>query len=289
MLCYNSIFLKRVDSADDISEKAVFQNLREAHRKLSKELPRGVRDTSWRRQDPSASYVVENVTKVPKVECLISRKTTFFENKVFRAAFRKFINYGGRPTVQVCISTLLQLDAVMKNPIDCLAEFVTSSKKANKNAAQRADLQSSDVLLSRTSRDWAVPQEIVRKLKLMLPIAHPNLLTFCSRGFREVGSDASEIPLSEVATKCVRSTEERMNSSHREHTVCFKMPDFGHYDVHKTAHASNDFICDWIGNVFDCSILHSEHLKGLFTLFHSTDRQAVLYESSENQNISAVN
>lgn len=123
----------------------------------------------------------------------------------------------------------------------------------------------------------------------MLPISASNLLTFCSKRFWEVCANASETALSKVTKKCICLIDERMNDSNREHTVCFKIPDTGHYYIGLTAYAFNDYFFDRIGNVADCYNLHSQRLEGPFIFFDSFDSLAALYESDENQDVSAVN
>lgn len=107
------------------------------------------------------------------------RRVDLFENEATRAAFKTFIKHGGSSTDETSISALLRFDAVMTNSIESLAEFFTSPETGTKNAAQEGDIRGSDVLLSRTNKVGAVPQESPRKLKLMLPIAASNPLTFC--------------------------------------------------------------------------------------------------------------
>lgn len=134
----------------------------------------------------------------------------------------------------------------MKNAIDSLAEFFTSSKIAKKNGSQEADIQSSDVFLSRTNKSRAVPQERLQKLRLTIPIAASNLLTFSFKRFCERCANAFETALSEVPTKSAGSIDETMNNSNRDRTVCFKMPKTGHYYIGLTVHTFIDFISDCI-------------------------------------------
>lgn len=148
----------------------------------------------------------------------------------------------------------------MKTAIDSLPQSVTSSKTANKNESQEADVQNSDVLLSRSNKGGAGLQEQLRKLKLMLPIAASNLFTFYFSWFCYGWRNAFETTFSNVGTKWVGSIDERLIKSNQEIPVYFQMPDAWHWDISLTIHVFSDFICNCIGNVSGCSILYSQRL-----------------------------
>lgn len=112
----------------------------------------------------------------------------------------------------------------MTNAIDSLTKLVSSSETPNKNAVQKADMQSSDVLLRRTSKGGATPQERLQNLKLMLSFPSSNFLSFCFRRSREGCASASETIFFEETTTCVGSMDEIVNSSDRDHSV-FMTPD----------------------------------------------------------------
>lgn len=75
----------------------------------------------------------------------------------------------------------------------------------------------------------------------------------------------------------------KMINKNREHTVCFNMPDSGHYYIGLTVHAFNDFIFQRMGNLCNCYILHSRTLKAPSLMFSSTNRLPILYDSVEDQ------
>lgn len=233
-------------------EKFTLLENKEAHKKVLREFPYGVRDASeWRQQN---FICIRRGDGHQGAKCAVAHLISdhIFENVVAGAAFRKLIKKGGVSTGERSISVLTRLDAVMTIAVDSPAVGVTSSKTGNKNAAQEEDVQMSDLLLSRTNKRRAVPQESLRKLKLMLLMAASNLFSFCSKRYLEFWGSASENALSELATKWVGSIGERIKHSSHELIVCSKMPDTGHYYISVTVHASSEFICVWIGKVSDC-------------------------------------
>lgn len=108
-----------------------------------------------------------------------------FANGAVRSAFRNFIQYGCPSTDKINLSAAIRIVALMTNVSESLPDFVTSSGTENKNGSQGADLQRSDVLLSKTNKGCAALQERLWKLKLMLPVAASNHLMFCFKLFRE--------------------------------------------------------------------------------------------------------
>lgn len=111
-------------------------------------------------------------------------KDHIFKNEFARAGFRKYIKHDGSSADETSISELIRFDAVMTNAID-LAEFVISSDFTSNSANVEAASQRIDVLLSRTIKGGAEPQDSIRNLKLMLPIGASTILTFSFKRFSE--------------------------------------------------------------------------------------------------------
>lgn len=124
-------------------------------------------------------------TKDPKLEFSISKKIKVLKLSVPRAAFRNVKNSEGSYAGGSCVFLLKGYDVVMKISSDSLTEFQTSSEAAIKTRSWEADIESSGVLWGRADKESAVPQESIRKLKLMLSSPASNFLTFCDKLFRE--------------------------------------------------------------------------------------------------------
>lgn len=131
---YKFIYSKRIDSSDDVVEKGRLQEIKNAHRKLSKVFPEDARDSFWRRQASLSCICRGNCHEGPKSRMPNFKRDHLFRNMVVWAAFRNFINYDDSPTDETSISALIRFDAVSTNTIDSLAEFVKSSEAGNKNS-----------------------------------------------------------------------------------------------------------------------------------------------------------
>lgn len=47
------------------------------------------------------------------------------------------------------------------------------------------------------------------------------------------------------------------------------MPSNGHIHIAHTSCAFRDLVCDWVGNTYDCYILHSKSIEDKFIPFYS--------------------
>lgn len=63
------------------------------------------------------------------------------KNGVLRAAFRNVYEYGGSSSDGTSISALIDFAALMKNSVESLAEFVTTSELGDKNQIKNPCLQ----------------------------------------------------------------------------------------------------------------------------------------------------
>lgn len=66
-----------------------------------------------------------------------------------------------------------------------------------------------------------------------------------------------------------------------EHTICFKMLDIGYYYIRLTVHSIRNFICGWLGDVYDCYVLFSQSFNEPSKPFQGVSRLDVIYGSNE--------
>lgn len=139
---------------------------------------------------------------------------------------------------------------------------------SRENGSQEAVIESSDVLLDRTKKSQGGTAGTLMKIETHALNCCLKSSLFCFKWFRESSANAFETALSQGTTKFVVLIDETTHNPNREHTVCFEMPDIAHYYIGLTVHDFSDFICDDIGNVFDCYVLHSQPLEGPFVPFN---------------------
>lgn len=285
MLGYSSIFAKRGQEVNKVLEDARCRERKEAHAKMWKENSSGLRDTSWWRRATFSDICRSGCDSGWSGETERPGTDELFRNDVARRAFQKFLKYGGTSSSETSISSLIRFDAIMTDAIDSLANNIDAMQTIQV-CHTGTDTVPPDVVINRPtipSRGGTVPQESLRKLKLLLPLAARNLLCFCYKIFRKRCPECSESECVETGVAQGVTIEERLKNNSRVHTICFKMPDTGQYYIALTLYAFKEFLCEWMGNVNDCYILHSRSLNDPFVPFQSEYPLETIYESDEEQ------
>lgn len=119
----------------------------------------------------------------------------------------------------------------------------------------------------------------------MLPIAAINLLSDLCNIFQQFFAFSRENIDLDLSANREYFIEEALNNETREHTICFKMPDNKHHYIALTVYAFSDYICQWIGSVNDCYILHSGSPNRPFQNFRVATPFLFFSESEKKENI----
>lgn len=281
-LGYNCIMAKKTSQKNEDVDDLREQQSKEAYEKLHGLNKDGSRDTSkWRQSEYNnicAQHMKSTISGLGPVTT-----DRLFKNEIAKNAFKKFVRFGCAPSAEISISALIRFDAIITDAVDALMKSANVSEDvAETNEFDMIPLQTG-IQRGRSllNRGGTVPQESLKRLKVMLPIAAANLLSECFEIMQQYCAPSRETIDLEFSASSGQTTEERMNNDDRELTICFKMPDNGHYYIALTVHAFSDHICEWIGKVHDCFILHSSSLDTPFRKFENTTPFPVIFESDE--------
>lgn len=133
----------------------------------------------------------------------------------------------------------------------------------------------------KSNKGWKIPQDGICRMKYLLPLAFSNHSTSCFETFRKKCTKGSQWFCLELSVTPSGSCDEVMNSIYREHVVCFKIPDNGHYYIGLTVHLFEDFIWDCQVDVYDWYTLFSRSLHQPFKPFWTLSPPDIIYECNE--------
>lgn len=117
--------------------------------------------------------------------------------------------------------------------------------------------------------------------KQLLPVDASSLLTSYFEIFRKrFVTDPRSFSLESLVTPS-GSCNEVMNNLGCEYTVCFEIPGNSHSYIAVIVHSVKNFICNWLGDVFNCYIVFFRSLHQLFKPFEISCPPEVIYKSNE--------
>lgn len=281
-LGYNCIVTKKPSQENDDMDNSRVHQVKEAYGKLYGLNKNGSRDTSkWRLSNYNsicAHHMKSTISGLAPVPT-----DRLFKNEIDKNAFKKFVKFGCVPSAEISISALTRFDTIITDAVDALMQSAdVGGEVVETNEPNEIHLPAGiQGYQKRINRGGTAPQESLKRLKVMLPIAAANLMSECFEIIQQHCNLSQEKFNLEFSASSGKSVEKKMNNEDREFTICFQMPDNGHYYIALTVHAFSDYICEWIGRVHDCYILHSSSLDMPFQKFKNTNPFPVLFESDE--------
>lgn len=172
---------------------------------------------------------------------------------------------------------LYRFDAVIADAFDNFRMVVDETKARDiKNretvAVRDIDTGRAEENASHCLKGGTLPQERPRRIKALLSIAATSRLDSCYKILREEVPRQNADLKTELSVEFTGTKENRLNNVNREHTIAFRMRNNEHYYIGLTwIHAFSGNICDWMGLVNNCYILHSKHHESPFMRFQAQD------------------
>lgn len=134
----------------------------------------------------------------------------------------------------------------------------------------------------KVNQEGTIPQESIRRLKQLLPLAASNLLISCFETFCKTCRKHSNSVSLETSVTPSGSCDEVMENVGREHKICFTILDCGHYYFGLAVHSLKNIIYDWPGDIYSCCTLFFSSLYEYFKHFQSLSRRDAIYKSDED-------
>lgn len=195
------------------------------------------------------------------------------KHEVVRKACSKFIVFGVYSWDENSISSLICFGALITDTVD--ASFATNLG-LNLNVDNVLDhvlaLDSSllQPVKRSSNRGGTTPQESSGRMKSFLPTTAANILF--RRYFLFCANDMLSNTNRDLETSVLKeeTTVHRLNNKSREHALFYWRPVTGQFYIASDMHSFNKYICDRIGNVYDCYILLPSSLDESFKPFRST-------------------
>lgn len=128
-----------------------------------------------------------------------------------------------------------------------------------------------------------MPEESLKRSRVLFPISTTNLTSECHDGFCERCLHASQQHRHKLSVKCTGSDIERLNNRSREYTIRFQISDNGHDYIALTQYAFSDCICDWLRTALDFYNLKARSIVTSFDTFTSLSLFPGIYESDEEK------
>lgn len=283
-LGYKYIVAVRPKDAPDDFDVLRAEEQASAYARLYKEHTDGTRDTSyWRRASFEDICHVDVLYKPPISNA--SGVDNIFGNEPSRRAYIFFRKHAIVAMSETSCMTIIRLDAVMTGIIDSfkgsvICELETPAANCNNDAHLR-DGSNVPTTLRRQRKGGRLPLDSVRRLNGLLPTAAAQFLREAHDLFwNQISGDIHDIDR-ELNVKRDGSEQTRLNNKNRQHTIAFRYPSNGHYYIALSQFAFSEVVCDWIGKVSDCYILHSQTLELEFKVFEDSDVFDLLDERDE--------
>lgn len=196
-------------------------------------------------------------------------------------------------------STLVRLDALITSVVDGFGTFVEKCESQRsfiscESAAHNGTLCDSRVedaancethavvekSTLKSKKGERIPVESRKRYRQLLPIAVENVLCeslLCLKNALDDDADKWDADREEdpgANGECVP------DNSCRKHTIAFKYSGTGHVYIALKARSIRKLVCEWIGHVLDCYILHSRGFGKAVSAFRSSDPLDVFNNSN---------
>lgn len=231
---------------------------------------------------------------------------TLFSNEPARVTFRTFMRYEMTENTETTIISLARLDAMMACIVDSLCEghsteitgsdpdplaLESPSNHGTSNDVSLVTSGQSEVMPSKKrgrSRGGRKPMQNVRNFQRYLPIAVCQLSNFCLSQYKSAVNRLNLVMdnmdrISSIG--CEYGQGSVLDNSTRHHTLAFRYPTNGHIYIALTCDAFADYICEWVGVVSDCYVLHSASKLAPLRQFRKDDALDLLHDSDEENDV----
>lgn len=261
----------------------------------------GQRDLSFWRTADVFELCCKGYLSDASAKPIKSQIDKLFKNNPARQAYLVFRKYEVCETIETSVLSIARLDAIIASIVDGLADQCAQAAVSDCNEMEhfqgRIGNSENATPTTATKRNQAFrrrggrkPLDSVQRFQSHLPMAVSQLMSYCCDEYRfecaERGLSQDELriisrgPKSGVAGLRHKTT---LDNHSRQHTLSFRYPANGHYYVSLTNQSFADFICDWIGVVNDCYILHANALEKPLLPFDHAQVQEFINESDEER------
>lgn len=200
---YRSIFARRRKKLHKNLENICCRERNEAYEKLWKTNSNESQDTFWWRRANVSDTLRSGFDSNSSSELDQPGTDQLFRNDVARQAFWKFLKFGVSSSMEFSISSLICFDVSLMDGIDSLFNNIDANHTIQAYHTSTDKIQSDllHIWPIVPSQDSTIPQECLRKFKLLPPLPSRNQLCFCYMTFRK---HCSECSVSECVEKFPR-------------------------------------------------------------------------------------